>query len=136
MITIPGATQATQASSATLTTSFTASATVADVTISGEIGTSLAGTDTVTITLTGDTFTAQPANTVVTWITNAPANVTQTLVSAITAGANTATITIAGTPDAAASVALEITIPDTALTISSTPLTVTLNPTAKWDISS
>ena len=79
--------------------------------VSGKKGTALTGTNTITINLTNDTFLAIAADTdVSSWITNLPAGLTAT-VSAVTAGDTAATITITGTPTAASSDDIAMTIP-------------------------
>ena len=101
-------------------------ATVADVTINGQQGSAVASQD-VTITLTNDTFVSPLSGS---WITNLPAGLIQTL----TRSSDTeAKITISGTPTAASSEVLEITIPAASLN-GGKKTTVKSNTNAKFNI--
>jgi hypothetical protein len=108
-------------------------ATVEDVTIRGIVGTLLTPQPT-TITLIGATFNAIAANTdVSTWFTPLPPTGVDTkIVSAVTAGATTATITFTGTPTVTSSAPLGINVPAAVLNPSTTLTKPNAN--AKWGI--
>ena len=100
-------------------------ATVGDVVVSGNNKEALH--KEVIVTLRNDTFTTDLSGN---WITNLPANLSQ---SVTRVDDTRAKITISGTPNAASTEALSITIPSACLT-GSADLTVTSNPAAKFDI--
>jgi plastocyanin len=112
-------------------------ATVANVAISGEKDDPITAQDVV-ITLTGSTFLpiAADAN-VDAWFANMPNNLQARVKTAVAvAGVRTITVTISGTPIAAAdNTAMVIEIPAASLeNVTNGVLVVTANPNAKWDI--
>jgi hypothetical protein len=112
----------------------TPAATVADVTISGTVGTALTP-QPITITIVNDTIKTEiAANAPLTnWFGGLPANVTAKAQTAVTAGATSVTIIFEGTPTAVSSAQLAIIIPAVRLT-SNAALTVTPNADAKFAI--
>ena len=110
-------------------------ATVNDVTVSGTTGTAIADTN-VNITLTNDKFKAIAIDTDVTsWFTNLPNGLEAKVKTAVNADDITATITISGTPTAASTEQIAITIPADQLIVNTTGLAVTANANAKFYIS-
>jgi tetrahydromethanopterin S-methyltransferase subunit A len=109
------------------------SATVANRTVEGTIGTAITTNNTFVVTLVNDEFTT--SGFVGTgWITDGlPAGLTAT---AVRTTATTATITITGTPEAiqATTVPVEITIPADSMTNRSSVLVVTANTSANFNI--
>ena len=103
-------------------------ATVDDVIISGN--NKEFGAKDITVNLRNDTFASNISDDPTGWITNLPTGLSQ---SATPVDSTHAKITISGTPTAVSTEALSITIPAACLT-SSTALTVTSNPAAKFDI--
>jgi hypothetical protein len=103
------------------------SATVGNVTVSGTKNTAIANTDVV-ITLANDTFAGTLSGD---WITNLPAGLTQ---SVSRTDDTHARITVSGTPTAASTAQMAITIPADQLATSSTALTVAANVNAKYSI--
>ncbi len=118
-----------------VSTSTTPSATVADVTIAGTVGTFLSASSDVTITLANDTFKEMISTktNVKGWFTNLPAGMEAHTTNDIAAGATEAKITIDGNPTAASNAEMAITIPAAYLE-SNADLTVTSNPNAKFAI--
>ena len=111
----------------------TPSATVDNVTIDGEKGSSISNKE-VKITLANDEFNTITAGTDVKgWFTNLPAGLEAKIKTDVSANATTATVEISGTPTATSSAELAITIPAANL-VSNTALTVTNNPSAKFAI--
>ena len=105
-------------------------ATVADVTISGAIGSALSGTNEVNVTLVNDTFATTFTNS--NWITNLPNGLSQ---SVQRINDKEAKITISGTPTSGSDAAMTITIPAGALyTNSAKSVTVKSNENAKFEI--
>ena len=111
-----------------------ASATVANVTINGTVGTALEGTNEVTITLTNEKFVAMNADDdVAAWFTNLPTGLEAKIKANVDADATEAIITISGTPTVAKAEAIAITIP--AEKVAGTDaVTVTENAEAKYAI--
>jgi hypothetical protein len=111
------------------------SATVANVTVTGTEGTALGAPVDVVITLAnGATLNAIEANAnLAGWFTNIPGGLTAVAKSAVAANGTTVTVTIAGTPIAAATGPMVINIP-IAATNQETALTVTSNTNAAWAI--
>ncbi|MDR2150826.1 MAG: hypothetical protein LBO67_08490 [Spirochaetaceae bacterium] len=107
------------------------SATVSDKTISGKTGTELTGEVTITITLENETFTAIKAETELKWITNLPIGLKAKAKADATS--TSVTLVITGTPTAAKTEALKITIPKENLT-GQAKLDVTTNTQAKFEI--
>ena len=104
-------------------------ATVDDVIISGN--NKEFGAKDITVNLRNDTFASNISDDPTGWITNLPANLSQ---SVTLVDDTRAKITISGTPTAASTAPLEITIPAVCLT-SGAGLTVKTNSAAKFDIS-
>jgi len=100
----------------------TPTAAIANVTIGNAGG-------NVVITLVNDTF-AGTINNTATWITNLPAGMTQL---ATRNSATQVTVNISGTPTAASTEQIAVTIPAASLVTSSTPLAVTANPLAVFN---
>jgi hypothetical protein len=110
------------------------SGTVANVTVSGTIGTALAAPADVAVSIVNDTFVAIGADAdLASWITNLPAGLTAVPSAAVTAGATSVTITVAGTPTVASDAALAITVPAGKLA-GGDEIIVTQNPNAKFAI--
>jgi len=109
------------------------SATVGSVTISGTVNQEITAQDVV-ITLANDTFKeiAKDAD-LASWITNLPTGLTAKAKEAVSAGATSVTIVVAGTPTVTKTEAIAITIPADQLN-SSKALTVTTNAEAKFAI--
>ena len=111
----------------------TPTASVDDVTIDGEKGSSIANKDVV-ITLTNDKFKAIAATTdVKSWFTNLPAGLEAKIKTAVNDNDTTATIEISGNPSATSSAPLAIKIPAANLA-SNADLTVTNNTNAVFAI--
>ncbi len=113
-----------------------ASATVNNVEVAGYVGTAITPEDVEITLVGGEKFEAILADTDVhTWFTNLPAGLTAAIKtgSAVAENATTATVTIAGTPEATLSAPMTITIPAASLKGSSA-LTVTANDDAKFTI--
>jgi hypothetical protein len=108
------------------------SAALTDVTVTGTANAALTAVN-VTVTLRGDTFTAIAADTAVTWITNLPVGLTAKITPAVAANAATATIAISGTPTAASTDALKVTIPAASL-VGGADITAAANLNAKFEI--
>jgi len=83
----------------------------------------------VVITLVNDTF-EDPITEPTTWITNLPAGMTQTVTRD---SATQVTIAVSGTPTAASTAPIAITIPEDSLTVSSAPLDVLVNAQAVFN---
>ncbi len=116
-----------------ITAADAASATVGDVTVEGTVNQAITDAE-VTITLANDTFkAAMAANDDVSGWFNLPAGLTATVKTATEAEATSVTVTIAGTPTAASTDAMAITIPADNLT-GSKAVTVTENTNAKFAI--
>ena len=110
-----------------------ATATVADVTISGKTGTAIADQDVV-ITLNGNTFKAMEKDAdVKDWFTNLPAGLDAKIKDAVTEGATKVTVTISGKPSAISSAAMTITILAEKVA-GNAVVKVTDNPAAKYNI--
>ncbi|GHU62273.1 hypothetical protein AGMMS49983_03440 [Clostridia bacterium] len=110
-----------------------ASAVISDVTVAGNVGTAIAGLFPG-ITITGDTFKqdfSQSSPALDSWVTNLPAGLH--VGGTFSNGGTTVTLGIGGTPTAAFSGSIAITIPGSVLT-SGNPITVTTNPDAKFNI--
>lgn len=107
------------------------SATVSNKTVTGMMGTTLSGTDTMTVTLAGSTFAnlAQGED-VSDWFNNLPEGIFVT-VSKITP--KTAELVLSGTPSMASNETISITIPKGKLNTDS-DIEVTKNSDAKFDI--
>jgi hypothetical protein len=112
------------------------SATVGTVDVIGTANAAITTPRDVVITLSNATFEEIAANEPVgSWFTNMPTGMTAVTKSAVVAGATSITITIAGSPNAALSAAMAITIPAVRLaTPANGAITVTANPNAKWTI--
>lgn len=109
------------------------SATVGDVTVSGEAG-HLITPKSVELNLTNESFTDILADAdVSTWFTNLPAGLSATIGTGVTSGADNATVTISGTPTEGSVDAIAITIPGSCLT-GSQSITVTENNDAKYAV--
>ena len=104
------------------------SAAVRNVSVNGTIGTAITETQVV-IDLTNDTFVSALSGN---WITNLPAGLSQ---SVSYGGTTMAIITISGTPTAASTEQIAITIPADQLIVNTEDLTVTANADAKFNIS-
>ena len=104
------------------------SAAVRNVSVNGTIGTAITETQVV-IDLTNDTFVSALSGN---WITNLPAGLSQ---SVSYGGTTMAIITISGTPTAASTEQIAITIPADQLIVNTTGLAVTANANAKFNIS-
>ena len=104
------------------------SAAVRNVSVNGTIGTAITETQVV-IDLTNDTFVSALSGN---WITNLPAGLSQ---SVSYGGTTMAIITISGTPTAASTEQIAITIPADQLIVNTTDLAVTANANAKFNIS-
>ena len=118
---------------ATVTITPAPSATVGSVTISGTVNQEIADQDVV-ITLANDTFKEIAKDAVLaSWITNLPTGLTAKAKEAVSAGATSVTIVVAGTPTVTKTEAIAITIPADQLN-SGKALTVTTNAEAKFDI--
>ena len=104
------------------------SAAVRNVSVNGTIGTAITETQVV-IDLTNDTFVSALSGN---WITNLPAGLSQ---SVSYGGTTMAIITISGTPTAASTEQIAITIPADQLIVNTEDLTVTANANAKFNIS-
>ena len=104
------------------------SATVRNVSVNGTIGTAITETQVV-IDLTNDTFVSALSGN---WITNLPAGLSQ---SVSRGGTTMAIITISGTPTAASTEQIAITIPADQLIVNTDGLAVTANANAKFNIS-
>ena len=104
------------------------SAAVRNVSVNGTIGTAITETQVV-IDLTNDTFVSALSGN---WITNLPAGLSQ---SVSYGGTTMAIITISGTPTAASTEQIAITIPEDQLIVNTEDLTVTANADAKFNIS-
>ena len=105
------------------------SATVGNVTVSGTANTPL-NSQTATVTLTNDTFTTTSYTNCASWFTNLPTGITA---SATVTSGNIATITFGGTPTAASTEAMAITIPAASLT-GGAAITATTNANANYNI--
>lgn len=103
------------------------SAAVRNVSVNGTIGTAITETQVV-IDLTNDTFVSALSGN---WITNLPAGLSQ---SVSCGGTTMAIITISGTPTAASTEQIAITIPEDQLIVNTEDLTVTENANAKYSI--
>ena len=115
-----------------------ASATVGDVTISGQVGLAMTPQD-VTITLTNATFQNLPSGTTmprVHWLSNLPAGLEAAIKTTVAAGATTAVFTISGTPTAASTevMAFKSTAISTDHVQGTVAVPVTSNPNAKFNI--
>jgi hypothetical protein len=110
-------------------------ATVGDVTISGQSH-STVGPFTVEITLDNDTFNLaiSAGDNVKDWFAHWPSGDFSAIVAEVEPGGTTITITVSGIPDVGSARDLEITIPEDVLEDSDSPITVTPNPDAKFDI--
>lgn len=104
------------------------SAAVRNVSVNGTIGTAITETQVV-IDLTNDTFVSALSGN---WITNLPAGLSQ---SVSYGGTTMAIITISGTPTAASTEQIAITIPADQLIVNTTGFAVTANANAKFNIS-
>lgn len=104
------------------------SAAVGNVTVNGTVGTAITETQ-VAVDLTNDTFESNLSGN---WITNLPAGLSQ---SVSYGGTTRAIITISGTPTAASTEQIAITIPEDQLIVNTEDLTVTANANAKFNIS-
>ena len=104
------------------------SAAVGNVTVSGTVGTAITETQ-FAVDLTNDTFKSNLSGN---WITNLPAGLIQ---SVRYGGTTRAIITISGTPTAASTEQIAITIPEDQLIVNTEDLTVTANADAKFNIS-
>ena len=104
------------------------SAAVGNVTVNGTVGTAITETQ-VAVDLTNDTFESSLSGN---WITNLPAGLSQ---SVSYGGTTRAIITISGTPTAASTEQIAITIPEDQLIVNTEDLTVTANADAKFNIS-
>ncbi|MDR1230320.1 MAG: hypothetical protein LBK61_02840 [Spirochaetaceae bacterium] len=145
-ITIPAASLTTSDTALTVTANANAKfavtttepyATVGDVTVTGTVGTALAATVDVVITLVNDTIKTQIAANadLAEWITNLPEGLTAVAKTQVAALATEVTIAVAGTPAAAISEPLEITIPVNVLTTTgNATLEVTANNAAKFEV--
>lgn len=112
-----------------------ASASAANVTLSGTAGT--AGvTGDVVITLTNETFADAilEDDDVTPWFTGLPAGLTAEAKTDAAAGSSSITIAITGTPGSSSAAPLSISIPATVLITSTAALAVTANPAAKFAI--
>ena len=103
------------------------SAAVGNVTVNGTVGTAITETQ-VAVDLTNDTFESNLSGN---WITNLPAGLSQ---SVSYGGTTRAIITISGTPTAASTEQIVITIPEDQLIVNTEDLTVTANADAKFNI--
>ena len=103
------------------------SAAVRNVSVNGTIGTAITETQVV-IDLTNDTFVSALSGN---WITNLPAGLSQ---SVSYGGTTMAIITISGTPTAASTEQIAITIPADQLIVNTEDLIVTANADAKFNI--
>ena len=103
------------------------SAAVGNVTVNGTVGTAITETQ-VAVDLTNDTFKSNLSGN---WITNLPAGLSQ---SVSYGGTTRAIITISGTPTAASTEQIAITIPEDQLIVNTEDLTVTANADAKFNI--
>lgn len=109
------------------------SATVGNVTVSGTAGHDITP-QSVVITLEEVTFAEIAANTDVTsWFTNLPEGLSATIGTEVTSGANSATVTISGSPTEGSVDQMAITIPEGYLDVTDS-LTVTGNENAKYGI--
>ena len=104
------------------------SAAVGNVTVNGTVGTAITETQ-FAVDLTNDTFKSNLSGN---WITNLPAGLSQ---SVRYGGTTRAIITISGTPTAASTEQIAITIPEDQIIVSTEDLTVTANADAKFNIS-
>ena len=104
------------------------SAAVGNVTVNGTVGTAITETQ-FAVDLTNDTFKSNLSGN---WITNLPAGLSQ---SVRYGGTTRAIITISGTPTAASTEQIAITIPEDQLIVNTEDLTVTANADAKFNIS-
>ena len=103
------------------------SAAVRNVSVNGTIGTAITETQ-VAVDLTNDTFVSALSGN---WITNLPAGLSQ---SVSYGGTTMAIITISGTPTAASTEQIAITIPADQLIVNTEDLIVTANADAKFNI--
>ena len=114
------------------TDSTSPSAAVSDVNLVGKTGTPIDEQD-VTISLTNDKFKAIQADTNVSSWFNLPAGLMAKVKDDVVAEADSAVITISGTPSEASDAVMDITIPGNVLS-SDNALKVTTNDSAKYSI--
>ena len=117
----------------TLTSSDIKSAAIANVDVAGTAGSAITSVEAV-VTLTGDTFKVIALNAdLAAWVTNEPSGITVTAKTAVADGDATVTLVFAGTPAAALSAAMAITIPSAVLN-GGANLAVTANANAKFTV--
>ncbi len=103
------------------------------MTVSGTRSEAITSTD-VALSIVASSFSALSAEQDISaWFTNLPAGLCAKIKTAVSAGDTSVTATISGTPTQTSSAAMTITVPATALAISS-PLSVAANSSAKWSI--
>jgi methionine-rich copper-binding protein CopC len=109
------------------------SAAIANVDVAGTAGSAITPVEAV-VTLTADTFNAISINdNLASWVTNEPSGITVKSKTAVSIGSSTVTLVFEGTPAAAVSAAMAITIPSAALG-GGANLAVTANANAKFTV--